>query len=850
MTAPTGVASVIATDAPTAPVPTTAPTTIISTTTPSTGSVTASTNILPVAFEVNQGQAADDVSYVAHAVGYTALFNGQGMTVRVLSAATLPITPPLPVPTVSLADPTPSLATPAAGLPLTETAAISGAVLGFGVADAAVNPQVVTQGALPGVANYLTGNDPTAWHLGVPTYAGLTYKNILPGVDLTYQGSGGHLESAYTFAPGTDPASITLTVAGAQGLALDGAGNLVLHTAAGDLTQSKPVAYQTIGGQRQAVDAQYVLRGVAGVGVTVGAYDPSQPLVIDPVLSYRTYLGGSGDDEANAVALDDTGAYVTGQTNSTNFPTTNAFQSTYGGGAFDAFVAKFNVNATALAYSSYLGGSGEDEGYGIAAGGIGSAAVVGTTTSPDFPTTSDALQATPADTYNGFVTGLASHATRPGLLGYSTYLHGSTGDVWGSAIAKDGQSNVVGWSTASDLPGTAGTQQASNAGGADGFLSKFITTPTCPSGEDCVDIGDPALTGDQLQSGSRANGTWAVTGSGADIWGTADQFHYVAQDAAGDGSISARILSQDNTGQFAKAGVMYRASEDPSAPYYHVVMTPYNGGWLQVQYRPTQGAAAVDLTATAATLPLYVRVRRSGHQFTTDTSSDGQTWNNLANATITLGNMPMGVLAGLAVTSYNTGVASTATFDHVTITSCPVAWDCSDIGSPAQAGDQTIRDAQDLESLVNFPVRGGGADIWGTFDQFHYVHAPFRGDGAVSARLSSQDNTDGWAKAGVMLRASTDPGAPYYFVMITPGVGVNVQYRDGQGASAQVAAINIADTVCRRKRCGGATPHSGGAGRGAGPQVLPEQRPGGHPPGHVGVAERHALADRVLLRRM
>ncbi len=226
-------------------------------------------------------------------------------------------------------------------------------------------------------------------------------------------------------------------------------------------------------------------------------------------LVYSFYLGGGGDDAANAVALDDSGVYVTGQTNSTNFPTTNAFQRTYGGGAFDAFVTKVNVNATALAYSSYLGGSGEDEGYGIAAGGLGSAAVVGTTTSPDFPTTSDALQATSADTYNGFVTGLASNATGPGLLGYSTYLHGSTGDVWGRAIAKDGQSNVVvvGWTTASDLPGTAGTQQASNAGGADAFLSKFITTPTCPSGEDCVDIGNPALSGDQLQSGSRADGT-------------------------------------------------------------------------------------------------------------------------------------------------------------------------------------------------------------------------------------------------------------------------------------------------------------------------------------------------------
>ncbi len=346
-TTATGVASSIATSAPTVPVPTAAPTTIITTTTPSTGSVTASTNTLPVAFEVNQGQAADDVAYVAHSVGYPALFNGQGMTVGVMSAATPTITPPLPVPTVSLADPTRLLATPIAGLPLTATAAISGAVLSFGVAGAAANPQVVTQGALPGVVNYLTGNDPTAWHLGVPTYAGLTYKNILPGVDLTYQGSGGQLESAYTLAPGTDPAAITLTVAGADGLALDGAGNLVLHTVAGDLTQSKPVAYQTIGGQRVPVDAQYVLRGVAGVGIAVGSYDPSQPLVIDPVLSYSSYLGGSDRDEAHAAAVDGTGnVYLTGVTFSTNFPTTpGAFQGAFGSDR-DAFVSKLNPDGT------------------------------------------------------------------------------------------------------------------------------------------------------------------------------------------------------------------------------------------------------------------------------------------------------------------------------------------------------------------------------------------------------------------------------------------------------------------------------------------------------------------------
>jgi hypothetical protein len=178
----------------------------------------------------------------------------------------------------------------------------------------------------------------------------------------------------------------------------------------------------------------------------------------------------------------------------------------------------------------------------------GSAAIAGQTTSPDFPTTPDALQSTTSGLYNGFVTGLASSATRPGLLGYSSYLHGGTGETEGYAVAKDGQANivVVGQTQATDLPGAAGTQQPANAGAFDAYVAKFITTPTCPSGEDCADIGAPALSGDQLYSGNRAKGTWSVTGSGADIWGTSDHFHFVAQDAAGDGSISARILTQDN----------------------------------------------------------------------------------------------------------------------------------------------------------------------------------------------------------------------------------------------------------------------------------------------------------------
>src|SRR5439155_938222 len=160
---------------------------------------------------------------------------------------------------------------------------------------------------------------------------------------------------------------------------LDAQGNLVLHTAGGDVVEQAPVLYQDTGGARQAVAGSYVLQGSNQVGFAVGAYDRRQALVIDPVLSYSTYLGGLGAESGLGIAVDATGnAYVTGWTTSTNFPTKNSLQAANGGG-YDAFVAKLNGTGTALIYSTYLGGSGRDEGFGIAVDGAGNAYVTGIT---------------------------------------------------------------------------------------------------------------------------------------------------------------------------------------------------------------------------------------------------------------------------------------------------------------------------------------------------------------------------------------------------------------------------------------------------------------------------------------
>ena len=279
----------------------------------------------------------------------------------------------------------------------------------------------------------------------------------------------------YTLAPGVDPASITLTVTGATRLALDGAGALTLHTAAGDLTQSKPVAYQTIGGQRVHVDASYTLRGTGGVGVAVGAYDASQPLVIDPVLSYSSYLGGSGRDEAHAVAVDGTGnIYVAGNTGSTTFPTTpGAPQGAVGGGDFDAFVVKLSPDGHTLLYSTYLAGTGADYGRAIAVNGKGNAYVAGATWSPTFPTTAGAYQ--PHSGSPGLSDAfVAELATDGRSLVYGTYLGGGAyDDAYALALDGSGDAYVAGATAWDNLYGAYPTT-------ANAYQTAFRSTASTP----------------------------------------------------------------------------------------------------------------------------------------------------------------------------------------------------------------------------------------------------------------------------------------------------------------------------------------------------------------------------------
>lgn len=315
-----------------------------------------------------------------------------------------------------------------------------------------------------------------AGRTNVPTYAKVYYHDLYPNIDLVYYGSQGQLEYDFVVRPGADPNEIMLGFQGSDKLEVDAEGDLLLHTVAGPIRQRKPVIYQEVEGIRREVAGGYVLKGAHQVGFQVAPYDASRPLIIDPVLFYSTYLGGSGDDEGTSIAVDAAGnAYVTGTTDSINFPTVaGSFDTSFGGGSVDAFVTKLNPTGSGLVYSTYLGGSGSEgipTGGQIAVDAAGSAYVAGATSSSDFPITTGAFQTALAGGSDAFVTKLDPSGS---ALLYSTYLGGSSDDgAFGIAVDGAGSAYVVGATSSSNFPTTTGAFQTAKVNFQDGFITKL-----------------------------------------------------------------------------------------------------------------------------------------------------------------------------------------------------------------------------------------------------------------------------------------------------------------------------------------------------------------------------------------
>jgi len=450
---------------------------------------------MPLAFTKNMGQWDDRVLFRANAGGATMWFTKDAITYQFTRRIPSPPSPlpegegwsqtgeremghsreggnPASVGRTFLSDPG------QAGMPILpgdryEKDSIEQLVLTAKFIDANPNTEIIAEGQLEYKCNYFLGNDPTKWHTDVPNYEAITLKDIYPGIDLKYSGDGtGQAEYEFIAAPGADIAQIKVEYEGAEETSLDSDGKMILKTKWGDMIAAiKTPANGVLSGTRSFSQLSEKTIGFEAGGAN------QQALGTQSVgLVYSTYLGGGSGDYGNSIAVDDSGnAYVTGYTNSTNFPTTpGAYDSTYNGG-YDAFVAKFSPTG-ALIYSTYLGGGGDDRGNGIAVDSSGCAYVTGSTDSWNFPM--QAPYQWDQVLVDVFVTKISS--TGNSLI-YSTYLGGGRDD-YGNGIAVDGSgyAYVTGWTQSSNFP-TLNPYQATFRGSdpyftPDAFVTKLSST--------------------------------------------------------------------------------------------------------------------------------------------------------------------------------------------------------------------------------------------------------------------------------------------------------------------------------------------------------------------------------------
>lgn len=430
---------------------------------------------LPISFESNQGQLDNSVKFFSHGNGY-GLYLSAAEATFILSKVRHP----------------PATAGGADSKPRHPLASVSGSdskptsVMSMKLADANPNAEVEGLDRLGGVSNYFIGNDPAQWRANIPNYGRVRVRAVYPGIDIIYYGHGRQLEYDLVVAPGADLNAIRLEFRGARKLRLSPQGDILLKSHGGDILMRSPNVYQEVDGQKIPVRGAFVRVGKKQIGFRVEGYDPSKPLTIDPTLTlaYSTLLGGSNTDFGVSIAVDSAGnAYVTGKTYSTNFPLQNAFQSTMSGTsveAYDAFVSKLSADGSSLIYSTYLGGSDNNEDCdGIAVDSAGNAYVMGVTMSNNFPTTANALQPTSVQgnfIRQVFVSKLS--ASGSSLL-YSTYLSTTNSTELpkgGIAVDAFGNAYVTGTTDSPSFPVKNAFQSAFVNGGDSAFITKLDTT--------------------------------------------------------------------------------------------------------------------------------------------------------------------------------------------------------------------------------------------------------------------------------------------------------------------------------------------------------------------------------------
>jgi hypothetical protein len=425
---------------------------------PSTrSSIEQSFGKLPLSFEVNNGQADKSVNFLSRGRGYTVLLNSTEAVLNIQHGARKKKKH--------------LLKNPAEDVIKEESE--SAEVIRLKSIGSNPNPKITGMDELGGKSNYFIGNDSSKWHTNISTYAKVKVEEVYPGIDLVYYGNQRQLEYDWIVAPGADPKNIRFEVTGKEDLSIDNLGNLILDKR-NNLLLRKPVIYQQNDGKITEIAGQFLLLGKHLVGIQLGKYNPSFALIVDPILSYSTFLGGRGIDEAWSIALDSSdNVYITGDTASDSFPVVNPFQANLIGGNTDAIVLKFSPSRNEIIYSTYLGGNFYDYGYDIAVDSYGNAYVTGSTEAPNFPIF-HAFQSSIGsfETEDGFVTKLSAAGNE---LIFSTYLGGDKEDA-GISIAIDslGNSYIAGATYSRNFP-TANAFQSTNNGQENAFVTKFTT---------------------------------------------------------------------------------------------------------------------------------------------------------------------------------------------------------------------------------------------------------------------------------------------------------------------------------------------------------------------------------------
>ncbi len=417
---------------------------------------------------------------------------------------------------------------------------------------------------LPGVSNYFIGQDSRKWHKGVASYARVQYSEIYSGIDLVYYGTGNRVEYDFIVKPGADPKQVLLSFDGADKISRDtNSGDVSIPTVAGKMALQKPVIYQMENGQKKIIECNYKFQGNDQLGFDVGDYDRSEPLVIDPVLAYSTYLGGSKQDDSYGMTVDSIGnAFIAGSTWSNDFPVEGTSISAPPLGGYKMFVSEINPSGTALIYSTYIGGtSGYELATGIAIDSNGYVYITGIISSADFPVTPNAFQ-------TSYGSGAVENAALCKLtadgqsLLYSTYLGGTVADE-GYGIAVDSGENayVTGYASSFGFPTTPNAVQSTLKGSqGNAFVSRIDTTQSGMSslvystflGGTSTTIFETTEGGSAIAIDSQKNIYVAGTACSPDFPVTPNAFK-----TTGSADSCSAFLSQIDTTQSGSAGLIY-----------------------------------------------------------------------------------------------------------------------------------------------------------------------------------------------------------------------------------------------------------------------------------------------------